>query len=188
MVSAWCNFFRHGSRNLLVSWHFSICGNLCSRHLVRLYSQRCSFDFVFNSISITVCSFFIMNVAYLQTCSVCSKYLAQLFLKSNFFNNVDCKFDKLCIAVLGYKVDWAKSIMVFCFLYDHAYWFKFLDDKGCDVMKEKILAYSSHYFKLYVSSVLMLVATVFVSVSLYSFRPDDLSFFYHATNRSAKFF
>ncbi len=49
-------------------------------------------------------------------------------------------------------------------------------------MKEKILAYSSHYFKLYVSSVLMLVTTVIVSVSLYSFRPDDLSFFYHATH------
>ncbi len=49
-------------------------------------------------------------------------------------------------------------------------------------MKEKILAYSAHYFKLYVSSVAMLFATVLVSISLYSFRPDDLSFFYHATN------
>ena len=49
-------------------------------------------------------------------------------------------------------------------------------------MKEKILAYSSHYFKLYVTSVMMLVATILVAMSLYSFRPDDLSFFYHATS------
>ncbi|MBP6892615.1 DNA translocase FtsK [Candidatus Babeliales bacterium] len=49
-------------------------------------------------------------------------------------------------------------------------------------MKEKILAYSSHYFKLYIASVAMLVATVLVSISLYSFHPDDLSFFYHATS------
>ncbi len=49
-------------------------------------------------------------------------------------------------------------------------------------MKEKILAYSSHYFKLYVASVVMLALTVIVTISLYSFRPDDLSFFYCATD------
>lgn len=48
-------------------------------------------------------------------------------------------------------------------------------------MKEKILAYSSHYFKLYVSSLLMLTATILITISLYSFRPDDVSFFYQAT-------
>jgi hypothetical protein len=72
--------------------------------------------------------------------------------------------------------------MVLCFLYDGSYEFKSLAGKGCGGMKEKILAYSSHYFKLYVASVLMLVATVLVSISLYSFHPDDLSFFYHATD------
>lgn len=49
-------------------------------------------------------------------------------------------------------------------------------------MKEKIIAYVSHYVRLYFSSVFLLFATVMVTISLWSFQSDDLSFFYHATD------
>jgi DNA segregation ATPase FtsK/SpoIIIE, S-DNA-T family len=53
-------------------------------------------------------------------------------------------------------------------------------------MKEKIVAYSSHYFRLYFSSLLLLAATAIVTISLVSFRVDDLSFFYQATDGSCQ--
>lgn len=48
-------------------------------------------------------------------------------------------------------------------------------------MKEKIIAYAQHYARLYVPSLLLFFLTVIVSISLWSFRPDDVSFFFHAT-------
>lgn len=48
-------------------------------------------------------------------------------------------------------------------------------------MKEKIIAYFSHYFRLYAPVIFMFVLIALTTISLYSFRPDDLSFFYRAT-------
>src|SRR3990167_266148 len=53
-------------------------------------------------------------------------------------------------------------------------------------MKEKIIAYSKHYLRLYGLSMFMFVLTVVTTISLYSFRPDDLSFFYRATDGSCQ--
>jgi len=48
-------------------------------------------------------------------------------------------------------------------------------------MEKKVAAYLKHYIKLYMPLCLMAVFTFIVGVSLKSFRPDDVSFFYHAT-------
>lgn len=53
-------------------------------------------------------------------------------------------------------------------------------------MKEKIVAYVSHYFRLYFLPVCFLIGTIIVSISLFSFHPNDLSWFYHATQGSCR--
>jgi DNA segregation ATPase FtsK/SpoIIIE-like protein len=49
-------------------------------------------------------------------------------------------------------------------------------------MKERVIAYASHYARLYFLPVCLLLFTVVVTISLWAFRPDDLSLFYHATD------
>lgn len=49
-------------------------------------------------------------------------------------------------------------------------------------MKEKVIAYVRHYSILYGPAVILLFLTSIVTLSLWTFRPDDLSFFYHATS------
>lgn len=49
-------------------------------------------------------------------------------------------------------------------------------------MKEKVVAYISHYLRLYGIAVCLLLLTIIISISLFAFRPDDLSLFYHATD------
>ena len=53
-------------------------------------------------------------------------------------------------------------------------------------MKEKVMAYVKHYVHAYFAPFLFLVATVMVSLALWSFRPEDASFFYHATQADCK--
>ncbi len=53
-------------------------------------------------------------------------------------------------------------------------------------MKEKVMAYLAHYVRTYFVTVLLLVSTIIVSISLWSFRSDDCSFFYHATQADCK--
>ncbi|MCX5924628.1 MAG: DNA translocase FtsK 4TM domain-containing protein, partial [Candidatus Dependentiae bacterium] len=48
-------------------------------------------------------------------------------------------------------------------------------------MKQKLIAYFKHYAHLYGPLCIMIFSTIIVSLSLMSFRPDDVSFFYHAT-------
>lgn len=47
-------------------------------------------------------------------------------------------------------------------------------------MREKIVEYAKHYVKLYALPVLLCMAIVFVTGSLWTFNPHDLSLLYHA--------
>ncbi|MFA5998662.1 MAG: DNA translocase FtsK 4TM domain-containing protein [Candidatus Babeliales bacterium] len=53
-------------------------------------------------------------------------------------------------------------------------------------MKQKLIAYFKHYARLYGPLCIMILLTIIVSVSLKSFRPDDVSFFYHATGGTCR--
>lgn len=49
-------------------------------------------------------------------------------------------------------------------------------------MKQKLVAYFKHYAHLYGPFMAVFFATIVVSISLWSFRPEDVSFFYYSTN------
>ncbi|HSW76067.1 MAG TPA: DNA translocase FtsK 4TM domain-containing protein, partial [Candidatus Saccharimonadales bacterium] len=53
-------------------------------------------------------------------------------------------------------------------------------------MKQKLIAYLKHYVRLYGPVCLMIFSTIIVFLSLQSFRPDDVSFFYHATGGTCR--
>ncbi|MCX5923520.1 MAG: DNA translocase FtsK 4TM domain-containing protein [Candidatus Dependentiae bacterium] len=53
-------------------------------------------------------------------------------------------------------------------------------------MEKKLVAYLKHYFFQYAPFCLMALFTGMTFVSLMSFRPDDVSFFYHATGGSCQ--
>ncbi len=53
-------------------------------------------------------------------------------------------------------------------------------------MKEKVMAYVKHYLHTYFVTFLLLVSTIIVSLALWSFRAEDCSFFYHATQVDCK--